>query len=154
MTTVVRISRVSLVGGPAAEPWHTCGVCSRSFPDANTLASHRKSHLPKNTKCPLCGDTRFRNMVGAVAHVEGGSCTACLGQDNARRQIYQFAQQHSGMLMLGDRTPILQLDAWGNTVVPDNPYACQTCNKTFKNLSSQMDHQNAKGHFSGGQASW
>ena len=145
---------MSLVGGPAAEPWHTCGVCSRSFPDANTLASHRKSHLPKNTKCPLCGDTRFRNMVGAVAHVEGGSCTACLGQDNARRQIYQFAQQHSGMLMLGDRTPILQLDAWGNTVVPDNPYACQTCNKTFKNLSSQMDHQNAMGHFSGGQASW
>jgi uncharacterized C2H2 Zn-finger protein len=130
-------------------------VCNRSFPDAHTLASHEQSHLPKDTRCPLCGDTRFRNMVSAVAHVEGGTCTACLGRDNARQQVYQFAQQHSGMLMLGDRTPIapiLQLDAHGNTVVPEKPYACPTCGKTFKNLSSQMDHQNAKGHLPAGQA--
>jgi hypothetical protein len=66
---VVRISRVSLVGGAAAEPWHTCSVCSRSFPDAHTLASHERSHLPKTTKCPLCGDTRFRNMVSAVVSI-------------------------------------------------------------------------------------
>lgn len=175
---VVRISRVSLVGGPAAEPWHTCEwlavasstvdtiltllfaslhagqTCARSFPDAHTLASHEKSHLPKSTQCPLCGETRFRNMVSAVAHVEGGTCSACLGQDNARRQVYQFAQQHSGMLMLGDRQPMLHLDAYGNAVVPENPYTCPTCKKAFKNLSSQMDHQNAKGHFVSGQASW
>lgn len=134
--------------------WCAGSVCARSFPDAHTLASHEKSHLPKNTQCPLCGETRFRNLVGAVAHVEGGTCSACLGQDNARRQVYQFAQQHSGMLMLGDRQPILQLDAYGSVVIPEHPYACPTCRKTFKNLSSQMDHQNAKGHFVGGQVSW
>jgi hypothetical protein len=143
---VIRISRVSLVGGPPAEPWFTCPTCSRSFQDAHTLARHQTSHLPKNTSCPLCGETRFRSMSSAVAHVEGGTCSACKGTDNARTAVYQFVQQHSGLLMLGDRVPVLQLDHNGNTVVPDKPYPCRTCGKAFRNLSSQMDHQQAKSH--------
>lgn len=62
------------------------------------------------------------------------------GRDAGRSAVYGFAKQ-SG-LMLADRRSVIQLDKYGNEVIPD--YPC-SCGKLFKNASSMLQHKDAKG---------
>lgn len=86
---------------------------------------------------------RFRSGANAVQHVESGYCSGCLGQDNARRQIYDFARSKRGMGKYMDETPLLTYDG-SNGGVPDFPYRCRECSKSFRQLSQLMQHQDQK----------
>jgi len=99
----------------------------------------------RSVPCPICGSKKqFAHLQHAVQHVESGYCSGCPGQDNARAQIYQFVQGQ-GQQLLGDRAPVVQLDRYGNAVVPDKPYGCE-CGKHFAAVSSLMSHKRATGH--------
>ena len=91
----------------------------------------------------VCGETRFRSGANAVQHVESGYCTGCKGQDNARRQIYDFAQAQRGMRPYLTGTPMLT-NGSGSSGVPDKPYQCPQCAKSFRHLSQLMQHQDQK----------
>lgn len=96
----------------------------------------------RNVACPVCGVVRFKSGMGAVMHVESGSCSGCRGADNARRQIYDFARSHSGTQSL--LAPML-MDRLGSTLDPgDKPYQCQWCRKTFRQMSQLMQHTQDK----------
>lgn len=123
---------------------YTCSQCSRNFNNQNQLNMHMQVHRPRNVACPVCGDTRFRSPANAVQHVESGYCTGCKGQDNARQQIYQFAQRKGGMQQYMDLTPLLTYGG-GNNAIPDLPYKCPHCvNKSFRHLSQLMQHSDQK----------
>ena len=120
------------------EAYHNiCDVCGRDFNSPNALFQHSKIHVPRNESCPICGVQKFRNPANAVAHVESGYCGGCLGRDNARAQIYQFVSQHAPTL----RVPMIEDGYGGRGVVPDRPYRCTHCNKSFASLSAQMNHE-------------
>jgi ribosomal protein L37E len=92
----------------------------------------------RQTPCPICGEKKFAHLGHAVQHVESGYCAGCRGQENARLRIYNFAQQQfGGQLRITDRS--------GYSHVPDHPYRC-SCDKTFRQLSSLIQHKNATGH--------
>eukprot|EP00040_Diaphanoeca_grandis_P025545 m.141638 g.141638 ORF g.141638 m.141638 type:complete len:212 (+) comp30201_c1_seq1:271-906(+) len=89
--------------------------------------------------CPVCHDTRFRTMSSAVMHVESGSCSGCLGRDNARQAIYGLAQTRASHAVSG--TAMLEYHGgYASSSVPDNPYECAVCNRTFAQFSSWMQH--------------
>ncbi|KAL3791868.1 hypothetical protein HJC23_010728 [Cyclotella cryptica] len=122
---------------------YQCGECGRIFNNQNELNMHMQTHRPRNVACPVCGERRFRSGANAVQHVESGYCSGCLGQDNARRQIYDFARRQRGMQSFMDETPLLTYD--GNTGgVPDFPYRCRECSRSFRQLSQLMQHQDQK----------
>jgi hypothetical protein len=92
---------------------------------------------------PLISLKRFKTGANAVQHVESGYCSGCLGRDNARQQIYQFAQQQGAMQRFMSERPMITNGAF-NSGVPDFPYCCNQCNKLFRNLSQLMQHQDQR----------
>ena len=89
------------------------------------------------------GNNRFKSPANAVQHVESGYCTGCRGRDNARQQIYDYAQRQRGMQRYMHDTPMLTYDG-PSSGVPDYPYHCDQCNKSFRQLSQLMQHQDQK----------
>mmetsp|Transcript_38237 Transcript_38237/g.68935 ORF Transcript_38237/g.68935 Transcript_38237/m.68935 type:complete len:186 (-) Transcript_38237:83-640(-) len=124
-------------------PSYRCVVCNRDFNSQNELNMHQQVHRPRNISCPICGDTRFRSPANAVQHVESGYCTGCKGSDNARQQIYQYTQAKRGMKKYLNLTPLLT-NGGNNQGVPDYPYHCPQCTKSFRNLSQLMQHEDQK----------
>jgi hypothetical protein len=85
----------------------------------------------------------FRSGANAVQHVESGYCSGCRGQDNARQQIYDYARGQRGMQRFMGETPLLTWNGMNNGV-PDLPYRCPECNKSFRQLSQLLQHQDQK----------
>mmetsp|Transcript_3463 Transcript_3463/g.5511 ORF Transcript_3463/g.5511 Transcript_3463/m.5511 type:complete len:163 (-) Transcript_3463:444-932(-) len=111
----------------------------------NNLQQHMQVHQPRNVRCPLCGNQRFRNAANAVQHVESGYCTSCLGQSNARSQVFNFIQSHdrTRSLLSNDALRIQNGGQWDGTV-PEVPYACNYCRQRFRQLSQMTQHEAAK----------
>ena len=131
-------------GGYGGSTTFQCGECYRSFASQNELNMHMQVHRPRNVACPVCGEQRFRSGANAVQHVESGYCTGCLGKDNAREQIYRFAAGQSSMGRYMTERPLL---TYGGTIsgpVPDKPYCCKECSKSFHQLSQLLQHQDQK----------
>jgi len=128
-----------------------CRECGRRFENMNNLQQHMQVHQPRNVRCPLCGNQRFRNAANAVQHVESGYCTSCLGQSNARSQIFNFIQSHdrTRSLLSNDALRIQNGGQWDGTV-PEVPYACNYCGQRFRQLSQMMQHEAAKHPHVGG----
>ena len=122
-----------------------CEECYRAFNTQNELNMHRQVHRPKNVACPVCGDRRFRSGANAVQHVESGYCTGCRGADNARDQIYRFANSQSGMTpYLTGNAPRLTNGGYHDGTTPDYPYHCGPCNKFFRQMSQLLQHNDQK----------
>lgn len=113
-----------------------CKICAHRFRLPHDLFQHMKTHAPTNVSCPVCGVQRFRNAANAVAHVESGYCTGCLGADNARTQIHKYVSVRAPTLCV----PMIENGDSGQGV-PDRPYRCTYCSKSFKHLSAQMNHE-------------
>jgi len=101
-------------------------------------------HRPKNVACPVCGDARFSSGANAVQHVESGYCRGCKGKDFARQQIYEYAATKRQMNPYMTNVPMLTNGNQAYGGVPDFPYTCQECNKSFRQLSQLMQHQDNK----------
>lgn len=131
-------------GGGGYYHRYQCGECFREFANQNELNQHMQVHRPRTVACPICHETRFRSGANAVQHVESGYCTGCLGQDNARQQIYQFASAQIGMRPYMSSVPQLTYGGSSHGAAPEYPYSCNECNKQFRQLSQLMQHQDAK----------
>lgn len=116
----------------------TCYECGRTFRRKHDLDQHMKVHRAKNVSCPVCGVQRFASGADAVAHVESGYCDGCQGKDNARRQIYGFARAKAPHFLTD--VPLIEDIRDGSFQVPDKAYRCG-CGRTFRDLSSMMNHQ-------------
>lgn len=127
---------------PTPPPTYQCTECHQQFNSQNELNMHMQVHRPRQFHCPVCGDVRFKSPANAVQHVESGFCRGCRGQDNARQQIYDFVQRNAG-----GSNPLLTNGgnhAYGGGSVPDLPYQCQECAKSFRHLSQLMQHMDQK----------
>ena len=122
---------------------YQCGECHRNFNSQNELNMHMQVHRPRSVACPICGERKFRTGANAVQHVESGHCSGCSGRDNARRQIYEFAHRQPSMQGFMNGTPLLT-NGGNNYGVPDHPYQCRECTKSFRQLSQLMQHQDQK----------
>ena len=122
---------------------YQCGQCYREFNTQNELNMHMQVHRPRNVACPICGEQRFRSGANAVQHVESGYCSGCYGRDNARQQIYDFARSQSGMQPYLSGTPMITNGGYHDSV-PDFPYQCTACAKSFRQLSQLLQHQDQK----------
>ncbi len=124
-----------------------CVICARVFigpnwsTSLNQLKMHQQTHLPKTVSCPVCHSDKklFRTAADAVLHLESGSCEGCRGKDSAKRLIYNIAEQKAPhlvktQLMIGN-------GCQGNG---SRSFICKHCQKTYQNLSSLMQHENAK----------
>ena len=131
-------------GGYGGSITYQCGECFRDFNSQNELNMHMQVHRPRNVACPVCGEQRFRSGANAVQHVESGYCSGCLGQDNAREQIYKFAAAQRSMGRYMTERPLLTYGGGVSGPVPDMPYCCQECNKSFRQLSQLLQHQDQK----------
>ena len=78
-----------------------------------------------------------------IRHVESGYCTACTGAGFARQQIYEYARRQQGMQRFMNGTPMLTNGGY-NDSVPDYPYQCPECTKSFRQLSQLLQHQDQK----------
>jgi Zinc finger, C2H2 type len=102
-------------------------------------------HRPRTVPCPACGDARFRSGANVVQHMESGYCRSCQGKDFARQQIYDFATKQGAMRpYLTTSYPLLTNGGGHNNVVPDLPYHCPDCSKSFRQLSQLLQHQDQK----------
>ena len=140
---------VSGYSQPAPQPQYyqtqtyQCGECYREFNSQNELNMHMQVHRTRNVACPVCGERRFKTGANAVQHVESGYCTGCRGTENARQQIYDYAQSRRGMQPHLTQMPMLT-NGGCNSGVPDFPYQCQQCSKQFRQLSQLLQHQDQK----------
>jgi DNA-directed RNA polymerase subunit RPC12/RpoP len=123
---------------------YSCSACSRSFNSQNELDMHMQVHRPRNVACPVCGDTRFASAANAVQHVESGYCSGCLGADNARQQIYNFASQQQQLQSYLSAVPRLTNGRDQDNSVPDLPYRCPDCGKSFRQMGQLLQHQDNK----------
>ena len=124
---------------------YQCQQCSRLFSDSNQLEMHMQTHRERNVACPVCRETRFRSGANAIQHVESGYCTGCTGQDNARQQIYEFAARQGKLRGYMTGTPMLTNGNNGPYgTVPDLPYCCPDCSKSFRQMSQLLQHQDNK----------
>lgn len=121
-------------------PAYQCKECYRTFNNQNELNMHMQVHRPRQFKCPVCGDIRFKSPANAVQHVESGYCRGCKGKDNARQQIYDFAKKRAG------GTPLLTNGSsnYRGGPVPDYPYQCPHCSRLFRDLGQMMQHMDQK----------
>lgn len=115
----------------------SCAVCNRTFQSPNALMQHSKTHVAKTVSCPICGNKKFRNAANAVAHVESGYCSGCRGSELAKSSIYDYVSSRAPTLCV----PMIE-NGYTSRSVPDHPYRCTKCSKTFSRLSSQMNHEN------------
>ena len=127
-------------------PTYQCHECYRVFSDQNELNMHMQVHRPKNVACPICGEVRFKSAANAVQHVESGYCTGCRGsRDNARQQIHDFVYSKGAMRPYMTETPLLEYGGGSrSSAVPDFPYRCPQCDRSFRNLSQLMQHNDNK----------
>ena len=125
-------------------PSFQCQECNRCFENQNNLNMHMQVHRPRSVACPICGDTRFKSGANAVQHVESGYCSGCRGQDNAREQIYKFASKKQQMNRYLTQVPMITNGYDNHGSVPDFPYQCPECAKSFCHLSQLMQHQDQK----------
>lgn len=129
-----------------------CSECDRNFGNgpgaSNQLQMHLQTHVARQVPCPVCGDRYFRTSANAVSHVESGSCSGCRGVENASQQIYRFTQMSAPHLIGGQR-----MLEYGGGSMPPNPYQCQYCDRSFKQLSAMMQHSQMK-HSSGLAIAW
>jgi DNA-directed RNA polymerase subunit RPC12/RpoP len=125
---------------------YQCHKCYSTFASSNELEMHMQTHREKNVSCPVCGDTRFGSSANAVQHVESGFCRGCKGKDNARQQIYEFAARSGKLNRFITQTPMLTNGNNGATygAVPEKPYGCPDCSKSFKQMSQLLQHQDNK----------
>lgn len=125
---------------------YQCQECNRNFNSQNELNMHMQTHRARTVACPICRDTRFKSNANAVQHVESGFCRGCKGQDNARQQIYEFASRQGALRPYITSTPMLTNGDNGNSYgnVPDKPYCCPDCNKSFRQMSQLLQHQDNK----------
>lgn len=130
-------------GGYAAVSY-VCHECGQSYANQNELNMHSQVHRPRSVACPVCGEVRFRSGANAVQHVESGYCTGCLGADNARDQIYRFASGQRSMNRYMTEAPRLTYGDGSYGGVPDTPYHCPDCSKSFRQLSQLLQHQDQK----------
>mmetsp|Transcript_10131 Transcript_10131/g.14858 ORF Transcript_10131/g.14858 Transcript_10131/m.14858 type:complete len:176 (-) Transcript_10131:227-754(-) len=126
---------------------YQCHECHRTFDSSNELNMHMQIHRQRNVSCPVCKQTRFRSGANAMQHVESGYCKGCNGKDNARQQIFEFVSRNrdfSNRFMT--QTPMLTNgnNRSSNGEVPDKPYHCPDCNKSFQQVSQLMQHQDNK----------
>jgi len=124
---------------------YVCTTCNRGFHDANSLTQHEKTHLPKNFACPGCGIKKYRGLTNALLHFESGSCSACLGRDNASRVVYQqIKSQAGGENFLVANTRLLTLSSSGalqsGYQAGHQNYICRACSKTFEHASAMTQH--------------
>lgn len=124
--------------------WNECHECSRQFQSSNALNMHMQVHRARNVACPCCGEVRFKSGANAVQHVESGYCRSCRGPENARRQIYGFAKSKATMCQFLNETPRLTNGHDYSQQVPDFPYHCPACAKSFRHLSQLLQHQDQK----------
>lgn len=123
-------------------PTHKCGFCDRSYITRRGLEDHMNDKHPAQSKCPACANTRFRSLQGAMQHLESGACPNCRGKKHARGQVYNCISPHiGGSLLLG---------ASSSGEVPDFPYECPQCPRSFRELNHLMQHQKDK-HGDSGQ---
>lgn len=125
-------------------PSFRCVECNREFNNQNELIMHMQVHRPRAVTCILCGERSFKSAANMVQHVESGYCTACKGSDNARQQIYGFANSQRGMQPYMTNTPLLTNGGNNYQGVPDLPYKCQECTKSFRQLSQLLQHMDNK----------
>lgn len=95
-------------------------------------------------QCPGCGRC-YRSALGTVSHVEQGYCPACPGRDAGRRAVYSTARAAGANFLCG--VPQIEYGGGGGDggYDPDsNNYVCRGCSREFRQLSSLMQHQNAK----------
>lgn len=120
----------------------SCPTCGRTFYGNscdNQLKMHQQTHAPRMVACPICGEVRFRSATNAVQHVESGSCSGCLGKDNARRQIYDFTSRSAPSML----APMLEWHSADRSGVPERPYMCTHCHRTFRAMGDMMQHMAA-----------
>ncbi|CAE8632998.1 unnamed protein product [Polarella glacialis] len=120
---------------------YECTECSRLFENDNNLKQHMQVHLPRDTMCPSCGDTRFRSHVNVAQHVESGGCRACGTQ--GKQMVRNFTRAHAPQffhLALGDRNYDWEIDDEDDE---DVPY-CSQCHRDFKSVASLLQHIEAK----------
>lgn len=134
---------------PPPPSYHFCPTCHRGFGTPNELNMHLQVHRPRDVACPVCGEQRFRSGANAVQHLESGYCRGCLGRDHARQHIYQWASQQHGMqrYMTPSHHPMLTNGAAAHPNyggVPDLPYHCPDCGKSFRQASQLLQHQDQK----------
>ena len=145
----------------------TCNVCFKVFASQTGMNCHMKAKhmdskhmnskhvlepripgMKRDVACPLCRVKKFKSSCGAVSHVESGSCTSCQGKDKARQTVFDFVCAKKGARGLLAKP--LQLQFAGSPAggargpVPDSPYRCAECGKTFEKVSGMMQHQKAK----------
>jgi len=131
----------------------TCPTCQAVFDkgpnrraNENSLKEHMQVHEPRSVCCPLCGEQRFRSPINAVQHVESGSCPSCPGREAARRGIYSFIARNQVTQQMLATQPQLHHSSSrrGGGEVPEQPYQCTSCARTFASLSAMLQHQASK----------
>ena len=66
-----------------------------------------------------------------------------MDKEDAPGQIYSYLKQYTRML--ADQTQGIELDRYGNEVVPERPYSC-SFGKSFQQASSWRQHCDDTGH--------
>lgn len=132
------------VGYSQPQPQYKCRQCNNTYNTSNELEMHMQVHRPRTVACPVCGEGRFKSGANAVQHLESGYFTGCRGTDNAREQIYRFASKQKTMNRFMNDVPRLTYDNSDYGQVPDLPYTCRECCKSFRQLSQLLQHQDNK----------
>lgn len=77
-----------------------------------------------------------------MQHIESGGCSACQGQQRARREVYNFVHSH------GETQGYLNRMLTDGRAGPADPhtylYECPRCGQTFNQMHSLMVHMDAK----------
>lgn len=129
----------------------SCDECGKWLPDDNALKMHKRKHQERTFACPGC-DKMYRGLTDTALHFESGSCTACKGQDNARRAAYQLvAQRKGGANFLTNPLMLTDGDGGGGYSEEGPNYRCPSCPRTFKLVSALMQHQQSTACLSAGR---